>query len=316
MSFSMDMKEELSGQTGTARHCQIAELSALISPCGGFSLRRDHRLFLVIQSENLLVVRKAAVLIRRAFQVTPEISVLGNGDWIKGRLYTLVIPDHEASARVLGSSRFLSRSGVLRDLSLPVNNLVIQSSCCKRAFLRGAFLGCGSLSDPRKSYHLEYVCQSPEKAEQIREQILSFGIEARIVERKNAQVVYVKESEGIADLMNVMGAHRSLLEYENIRILRGISGRVNRTVNCETANLNKTISAAVDQVRDIETIRDMLGLDQLPEPLRQMAEVRLEYQDTPLKDLGQYLDPPVGKSGVNHRLRKLKQIAEELRAGS
>lgn len=308
----MDIKEELSGQTGGARHCQIAELAAMISGCGSISIRRDRRLFLILQSESLPVIRKAAWLIHRAFGIAPEVSVLGNGDWKRGRVYTLVVPDDADTARILGSTKYLSAKGVLRDSEMPVSSLLLQSSCCQRAFLRGAFLAGGSLSDPRRSYHLEISCANPEKAEQIREKILGFGIEAKAISRKSACVVYVKESDGIGDLLNVMGAHKALLEYENIRILRGISGQINREVNCETANLKKTVSAAVTQIRDIEKIRDLMGLDKLPAPLRQMAEVRLEYPDAPLKDLGGYLDPPVGKSGVNHRLRKLHRIAEEL----
>ena len=312
MSFSSDIKEELMGETGQARHCQLAELAALANVCGIFSIRRNRRLFLIVQSENRLVVRKAAGLIGLAFRTVPEVSVLGNGDWKKGRLYTMAVTDNEQALRILKALKMLSESGVLRDPELPVNGILIQSTCCRRAFLRGAFIGTGSLSDPRKSYHLEIVCPNEEKAVQIRDVIRSFAIEARIVQRKRSHVVYIKESEGIADFLNVIEAHRSLMELENIRILRGISGQVNRSVNCETANLNKTVSAAVEQIRCIELIRDRVGLDTLPLPLQEMAVVRLENPDTPLKDLGGLLDPPVGKSGVNHRLRRLVQIAGEL----
>ena len=312
MSFSSDIKEELMEETGQARHCQLAELAAIVNACGMFSIRRNRRLFLIVQSENRLVVRKAAILIGRAYHTVPEVSVLGNGSWKKGRLYTLAVVENEQVLRILKGLKLLSERGVLRDPDLPANAILIQSTCCRRAFLRGAFIGTGSLSDPRKSYHLEIVCPNEEKAEQIREVIRSFEIEARIVQRKKSYVVYIKESEGIADFLNVIEAHRALMELENIRILRGISGRVNRSVNCETANLNKTVSAAVEQIRCIEKIRDTAGLDSLPWPLQEMAAVRLEHPDTPLKDLGSLLDPPVGKSGVNHRLRKLVQIAEEL----
>ena len=312
MSFSSEIKLELVHQTGNARHCQLAELAALVSSCGQFSIRRGGRLFLLVQSENLLVVRKAAILIRRAFGTQPEVSVLGNGDWKKGRLYTLALLDPEQVNRVLRALKMLSSRGALRDPELPVNGILLQSTCCRRAFLRGAFIGTGSLSDPRKSYHLEIVCAFPEKAEQIRDVIRSFEIDARIVPRKKAFVVYVKESDGIADFLNVTEAHQGLMNLENIRILRGISGNVNRSVNCETANLNKTVSAAVEQIRCIEKIQAAGGFSTLPQSLREMAQVRLDNPDTPLKDLGLLLDPPVGKSGVNHRLRRLVEIAENL----
>ncbi|MCD8054893.1 MAG: DNA-binding protein WhiA [Lachnospiraceae bacterium] len=312
MSFSQEIKEELAEQMSPARHCQLAELAALVGACGVYGIRCDRSVYLLLQSENILVIRKAARLLRRAFRIQPEVSVYGNGDWRKGRLYTLAILEREAAGQVLKAVKYLSQGGVLRELSLPSNGLLLQQTCCRRAFIRGCFLASGSISDPRKSYHFEIVCGTPERAEQLRDAIRSFEVDAKIVPRKKSWVVYVKESDGIADMLNVMEAHRGLMNLENIRILRGISGHVNRSVNCETANLNKTVSASVEQIRDIEKIQRTIGLGSLPDSLRQMAEVRLEYPDLPLKELGAYLDPPVGKSGVNHRLRKIKAIAEEL----
>ena len=311
MSFSQEIKEECSRQMPPARHCQLAELAAIISSCGSVSVRRQKRLFLILLSENQHLIRKADKLIRAAFRTVPECSVLMSGNQ-KTPSYLLAVTDSGQAARILKAVKYLTEGGVLRELSLPVNGVLLRSTCCRRAFLRGAFLASGSVSDPRKSYHLEFVCSDREKAEQIREAINSFDIDARVIRRKQNVITYVKESDGISDLFNVMEAHQGLMNMENIRILRGISGNVNRSVNCETANLNKTVSAAVDQIRSIEKLKNTIGLDVLPEPLRQMAEVRLEYPDTPLKDLGAYLDPPVGKSGVNHRLRKLKQMADEL----
>lgn len=313
MSFSAEVKEELSRQLSSARHCRLAELSAIISACGQYSVRPQGRLFLVFQSESLMVIRKAFTLLRTTFRITPDVSVVGNGEWKKGRLYTLAVRDHESVTRVLQATKFLQENGALVDLELPVSTLLLRSACCRRAFIRGAFLGMGSLSNPKKSYHFEIVCENRPKAEAIRDIIRGFDVDAKIVLRKKYHVVYVKESDGISDLLNIMEAHVSLMNLENIRILRGISGSVNRKVNCETANLNKTVSAAVEQVRDIERIQKKMGLDQLPPALREMAYVRLEYPDVPLKELGTLLDPPVGKSGVNHRLRKLKAIAEELK---
>ena len=313
MSFSGEVKEELSRQLSSARHCQLAELSAIISACGMYSVRPHGRLFLVLQSENLLVARKANLLLRETFEVIPDVSVMGSGDWKKSRVYTLAVRDGDEVTRILQATKFMQENGALIDLELPVSSLLLRTPCCRRAFLRGAFLSMGSISNPEKSYHFEIVCSNPEKAIAIRDLIQSFDVDAKIVLRKKYHVVYVKESDGLADLLGLMEANISLMNFENIRILREISGTVNRKVNCETANLNKTVSAAVEQVRDIELIREKMGLDQLPQPLQEMAYVRLEHPDTPLKDLGTYLDPPVGKSGVNHRLRKLKSIAEDLR---
>ena len=173
-------------------------------------------------------------------------------------------------------------------------------------------LASGSVSDPARSYHLEFVCASEETAAGIKRILDGFGISSRTSVRKQTDIVYVKESEGIADTLSLVGAHKSRLAMEDVRIMRGISANVNRTVNCETANLNKTVSASLSQIESIELIRDTVGLSSLPLPLREMAEVRLENPELPLKELGELLSPPVGKSGVNHRLRKLKQIADTL----
>ena len=194
-----------------------------------------------------------------------------------------------------------------------IRNVVTQQACCRRAFIRGAFLAAGSISDPEKFYHFEIVCASMEKAEQLKEIIATFSIEAKIVVRKKYYVVYIKEGSQIVEILSVMEAPVALMELENIRILKEMRNSVNRQVNCETANINKTVSAAVKQLEDIEYIRDTVGLDYLPESLAEIAQARLERPDATLKELGEALSPPVGKSGVNHRLRKVSAIAENLR---
>lgn len=174
--------------------------------------------------------------------------------------------------------------------------------------------GGGLLSDPEKFYHFEIVCASEEKAKQLQAMIATFSIDAKIVVRKKYFVVYIKEGSQIVEILGVMEAHLSLMDLENIRILKEMRNSVNRQVNCETANINKTVSAAVKQLGDITYIRDTVGLDYLPETLAEIAQVRLDRPDATLKELGESLDPQVGKSGVNHRLRKISTIAENLRA--
>lgn len=194
-----------------------------------------------------------------------------------------------------------------------MRNVVVQNACCRRAFIRGAFLASGSISDPEKFYHFEITCSSMAKAEQLKGIIAAFDMEPKIVLRKKYYVVYIKEGNQIVDILNVMEAPVSLMEFENIRILREMRGNVNRQVNCETANINKTVSAAVKQMEDIRYIQDTIGLEGLPEGLQDMARIRLERPEATLKELGEALEPPVGKSGVNHRLRKLSQIADDMR---
>ena len=194
-----------------------------------------------------------------------------------------------------------------------VDELILQQPCCKRAFIRGAFLVAGSISDPNKGYHFEIVCPSINQAEQLVKAMKVFEVEAKFVNRNGKYVVYLKEGAQIVEILRVMEAAHSVMELENIRVVKEVRGTINRKVNCETANIGKTVSTAVRQIEDINLIEEKLGLENLPAQLQEIAEVRLEYPDTPLGSLGQYLDPPIGKSGVNHRLKKLAKIAEELR---
>ena len=186
----------------------------------------------------------------------------------------------------------------------------------RRAFLRREFMERGSVSDPVSSYHLEFAEKTSEEAEKVREAMSKYGLTPRIVLRKGRYVVYLKEAEQIATMLGLMDAQKAVMEFENSRILREISGNVNRKVNCETANIGKAVDAAVRQTESIRLIRDTKGLDALPENLREIAFLRLENPEMPLKELGQLLDPPLGKSGTNHRLRKIEDYAEKLRNGA
>lgn len=196
---------------------------------------------------------------------------------------------------------------------LSVNPILVERNCCKQAFIRGAFLATGSLTDPEKGYHFEIVCDHAEQADMISKLIRDFAIEPKQIQRKKYFVVYIKDGSMIVDLLNIMGAHVSLMDMENIRILKDMRNSVNRRVNCETANLNKVVHAAVKQMEDIAYIEQIKGLKSLPEHLREIASLRMEEPDTSLVELGKKLNPPIGKSGVNHRLKKISEIAEELR---
>ena len=196
---------------------------------------------------------------------------------------------------------------------MAIRDTIVQAVCCKRAYIRGAFIASGSMSDPSKSYHFEIVCNDMRQAEHLRDMMNSFDVDAKIVQRKRTYVVYLKEGSQIVDILNVMEAHVALMELENVRIMKEMRNSVNRKVNCETANINKTVSAAVRQMEDITYIRDQIGFEKLPEGLRDVALTRLAYPEAALKELGQLMANPLGKSGVNHRLRKLSEIAQQLR---
>ena len=288
MSLSADVNEALAKHISPARHCQMAELSAMLHYAGQYGLMEDGTLTIGFQSENEAVLRKGFTLLKKAYNIDTVIGVKG-----------------QKKADLLA---------IMGDLSGPADTSLLKQACCRRAFIRGAFLSCGSISDPTKGYHLEFVCNNRTQAEQLQEIIGQFDIEAKIVCRKKYFVVYVKEGAGIVELLNIMEAHVALMNLENLRILKEMRNSINRRVNCEAANIQKTVQASTRQVEDIIYLRDYYGFSRLPDNLREMAEVRLAYPEAALKELGEYLSPPVGKSGVNHRLRKLSELAEKLRS--
>lgn len=312
MSFSGEIKEELGIQISSARHCQIAELSALISMCGSVMIDSNNHYAIKIHTENVIVARKCFTLLEKTFNIRTEISIRKN--LVRQSVsYWIIIKTHEDAIKVLQATKLMKEDGeIFEELSI-VKNVIVQQYCCKRAFIRGAFLASGSISDPEKSYHFEIVCAVCAKAEQLQKMMNSFGIDAKVILRKKSYVVYVKEGAQIADLLNIIEAHVALMKFENVRIIKDMRNTVNRKVNCETANINKTVSAAVKQVEDIVYIRDTIGLENLSDALKDVALTRLEYPEATLKELGDLLITPVGKSGVNHRLRKLGEMADKLR---
>ncbi len=315
MSFSSKVKSELSAHFGNGRHCDIAEIAAFVNICGQTAVPGDY-FWLKIQTENFDVAKKCFTLLRNTFNINVDISVRSSRRNRKTRVYSLVMRE---SGEV---ETLLRAAGILYDTEQGEKQLkkrifppVVGSICCRRAYIRSAFLAAGSVNDPKKNYHLEFVLADREAAEQLQELINSFRLDAKVVERKEHFVVYLKEGEQIVDLLNVMEAPVALMDLENVRIVKEMRNDINRKVNCETANLNKVIGAAVKQLEDIAYIDETIGLSSLSEQLEEVARLRLKYPDTSLKELGSYLAAPVGKSGVNHRLRKISNIAETLREG-
>jgi len=313
MSFSMNIKNEISKHLTNNSCCQLAELSALIKMTGTIQIHGNKGFGIKLHTENASIARRIFSLIKDNFNENIQVSMIKNKQLNKNNSYILQI------SKDMGSEQILKECGILIEnekgikFNYGVPHGLIKKSCCKKAYLKGAFLGGGSVSDPEKNYHLEIVANSSEYAEGIKNLINHFGLSAKVVVRKNSFIVYLKEGEQIVDFLNIIGAHQALLSLENIRIFKEMRNNVNRIVNCETANLSKTVNAAVRQIESIEYIRDKIGLNKLPDGLQQIAEVRLNYQDASLKELGEMLSPVIGKSGVNHRLRKLEQIAESLR---
>lgn len=314
MSFSAEVKEELARNVSPSRHCQLAELAAIISFFGKLEGSSESDRKLCLQTENEAVIRKVFTLLKKTFNIYTDIAFKELLEEYRNHTYITLLTGREWVDKVLQAVKMYEKDGIRKATENGVNPLLIKNSCCKRAFLRGTFLCTGSMSDPEKSYHLEFVCSYEEQAVRLQSLIQSFQVEAKIVIRKKYYVVYLKEGASIADLLNIMEAHVSLMNFENYRIIKEMRGSINRKVNCETANITKTVNASSKQIEDILLIRDHYGFQNLPDNIREAAQIRLEYPDATLKELGQILEPPVGKSGMNHRLRKLSELADRLRS--
>ncbi|MCR5119259.1 MAG: DNA-binding protein WhiA [Lachnospiraceae bacterium] len=291
MSFTSQIKEEISQISDSARHCRLAEMAALCV-C---EMENTEDGVLRFKAEQPFIRQTLVMLLSKLYNIQDAVPENGH----------IIIKD-EAGEIVESLKKKDAGNGV-------VSGLLLQQSCCKRAYLRGMFLCGGSVSDPRKGYHLEIVCQKEETADQLCGIFADFEVQARKTERKGRVLVYIKESEAISEALNIIGAHRSLMELENLRIEKDLRNDTNRRVNCDTANIEKMLEASERQLEDIRFLKERGLLGSLPEGLKIMAEIRLENPELKLKDLGALMDPPIGKSGVNHRLRRLSKLAEEER---
>lgn len=297
MSFSLDVKKEIYNIINN-RHCAIAELSAIVDFCADISY---NPLFINISSENKLLLEKFKNIINFIFD--EKVNILTDN----GKTYKIFIDDKELIHKVFN---IINKNLYEEEL---FSSLIVNKVCCKRAYIRGAFLGIGYICDPEKNYHLEFICNTYKQAQNLQNLINFFEIDAKTIEKKEHFIVYIKEAEQIVELLNIIEAHKALLELENIRIFKDVRNNVNRIVNCETANLNKIVSTGIKQKENIEFIKNTVGLDYLPKQLKEIAILRLENPDVSLKELSQMISPAISKSGVNHRLKKISIIAENLR---
>ena len=310
MSFSMQVKEELLKQISPARHCRIAETAAIIWLCGKYSYKKSQGGYIKVSTENLTVASKYFILLEKTFKIRAEVMVRGSHNTT---YYQVVVHNDEDVLNVLKAVKLIrSDDEDVLDTGI-IGSIITQNTCCKRAFIRGAFMAAGSITDPEKSYHFEIACTDENKAERIGDILHAFNIDSRHTIRKRNYVVYLKEGSQICDVLNVMEAHVALMKLENIRIYKEMRNSVNRKVNCEAANISKTTEAALRQSQDIMYIRDNLGIGNLTDHLQEIARIRLDNPDVSLKELGELLHPVLGKSGVNHRLRRLSEIASDLR---
>jgi len=315
MSFSTQTKNELARVFPESKVTKLAELAALIRMSGTIQLAGFKKLNFKISTENAAIARKHFKLLKGLFGINTEVTVQKSNNLKKNNMYVMLITYEMGANDILEQLEILRREDGSFFIENSVPQKLLKDDEARRAYIRGAFLGAGSISDPEKTYHIEFVVSSNEFGEQFKELINSYGLNSKIAMRKNSYVVYIKESEQISDILNIMGAHKALLSLENTKIVKQMRNDINRIVNCETANLSKTIDASIRQIENIRFIKDTVGLSALPANLREIANLRLENENLSLKELGQMLSAPLGKSGVNHRLRKIEQVAERIRGG-
>lgn len=310
MSFASETKKELT-QVEAEDYCLKAEVSALIRMNGSLSFA-NKQLSLDVQTENAAIARRLYTILKKLYPYTIELLVRKKMRLKKNNVYICRI--REGARELLMDLEIMSAD---YQLNHTISRTLINRNSQKRAYLRGAFLAGGSVNNPETSaYHLEVYSLYKEHGEALMDLMNEFNLNAKTIERKKGFVTYLKEGEKISDFLSIVGAHQAMMKFEDVRIIRDMRNSVNRIVNCETANLNKTIGAALRQVDNIRFIENTVGLDQLPEKLREIARLRVEYQDVTLKELGEMVSTGVvSKSGVNHRLRKIDEIADTLRRG-
>ncbi len=308
MSLSSKIKSNLSKITYDSKCCQRAELSAVIRTSGAISLRGFSNVDITIRTENASVARLVFTLYKKIYNIHTELIIRKGSGVKKGNVYEIFIENTQDILLDLGimseEDDFIITNKVPQKL--------LKNECCPRAYIRGAFLGCGSVLNPEKGYHLEFSMHSNNFAKDFAKLLNLYELNAKVIQRKSNFIVYIKESEKIVDVLNIIGAHKTLLDFENVRIIKEMRNNVNRIVNCETANLSKTVNASFDQIENIKTLDGLIGLENLPNSLKELAYLRLENQEMSLKELGEIMNPSIGKSGVNHRFKKMEKLISEI----
>ena len=303
MSFSSKIKSELAS-VKLDRKSAGAEFCGMVFMCGTLSFGRGG-LSLMLSTEHKSVVTRAVSLICELFNITPEISQKIE---LKAKeTYIITIPASENVSIILNSCALEFNAGIRLDEERL--KIITGSSRSRAAFLRGAFLGSGSVADPNKIYHLEFVASMQEFAACVLNILKTEGFKAGILERRGSFVVYMKDIDNISDFLALTGAHSGVLELENVRILKDIRNNVNRQINCENANIDKTVRSALQQINDIRALSDSGKIEKLSPALREAAEIRLQYPEASLSELSEMLG--ISRSGLYHRLKKLAQYARE-----
>ena len=313
MSFTSKVKTELADRISNAKHCRVAEIAALISMCGNVLIDEFDNYKVYIQTDTEVTAKKFRELLWKTFHIDTDVKEKDNQLSHSKKTFVVEVKKNEDALTVLNETKIMNKQNKVEEQMNVNRNEILKRDCCKRAYFRGAFLAAGSISNPEKSYHFEIKCTNENKANQIVDILKFFDVDAKIINRKNKYVVYLKDSEKVVDALNIMEAPVALLEVETIKVDKEMNNRINRQMNCDQANINKTVKASQRLIEDINYIDEEVGLSYLPEKLQQIARIRIDNPDASLQDIGDMMVPALGKSGVNHRLRKISEIAQSLR---
>lgn len=308
MSFAVGVRNELSRIMPRRQCCARAELAGILRAAGSLHLR-GRGAFVEVETTSTAAARKVFLLMKAVLGAHAEILVK-KGVRLKKRDAYLIRAAQEGTGTVFVLP---GMAGVAEPEDSVDAGRLPGRRCCRRAYLRGVFLTRGSVSDPRRTYHLEMRTLDEGKADELCRLMRADGLAPGVSRRRDGLIVYLKDADHIASFLGLMGAHAALLDFEDVRVLRDVRNRVNRLVNCDTANVAKSVEAALGQVRDIRLIERVKGFSRLPSGLRRIAELRVEHPEVSLRELGEMLVPRLGKSGVSHRLRRLNRLAEALR---
>ena len=312
MSYSSDIKSELAQNMPAKRCCMLAEISGILRSCGSIRLAGLNKVNYRLVTENAAVARKIIRLMKEYFGVKIELVISKNVMLKKNNFYEMLINEDMRCQEILRETGILKVKDGFNVFDYGVDESIVRKKCCKKAFLRGVFMGSGSITDPEKGYHLEIVTTNEILAKDIIKIMSQFKIKAKDTLRKESIVVYIKDSSLISDFLSIIEAYQGLLDLENIKIYKEVVNKTNRLVNCDNANVDKTLAASEKQIAAIEKIINLKGIDWLPSKLREIALLRLEEREASLQELGAMMNPPLGKSGVSHRLAKIVEMAAKL----
>ena len=318
MSFASETKNELARIEPGKKCCQLAEISGFLRVAGTLQLAGGGKFRIIISTENPAIARHYKKLIQEYFGIETKLEI-GQARAVRksrknqAHSFRITIDPDNLSEQILRETGILLVREGNNYISDGIYSSLVKTKCCKKAYLRGVFMGIGTMSDPEKAYHLEFVCRSEALASDLKKLINSFvDLSVKITKRGEAYIVYMKKADYITDMLAIMGAASQVFRMEEIRIKKGVVSDAKRIANCDNANLDRTVDAAMRQLKAIQKIAEQKGLDWLPDKLRQAAQLRLENPDISIAALGEMCDPPLKKSGINHRLKKVEELAEKL----